>query len=575
MKLFLLLTVFLFSLAIAQEQESGTTAELAEPAEHDYNCKRTRDCAENPGWKCDRELHKCVDCNRTIGGSLVMDECNVCGGNNECWDCNQVPYGTAVEDDCGVCDGNNRDKDQCGVCNGNNRDMDQCGVCFGDGTSCLGCDGVANSGMVFDHCGRCGGDDTECCGDSEGTLCNSRGACDGDIRGCVCDFGWTGDKCQVPQSYCHDATGQVALVDCGEHGHCSESLQGQCICEPGYFGPMCSYHTCNGNGVYSPSKKMCVCEVGFAGEHCDRCAVPGESKGLQEYAERLAHMDTGVVAIADTSNEEAYRIMQEQSFISKEDRQKEFICLPPRIYTQKYFDSIEIVSNLGENKDGSRQVTLAGETEHREMVNYYLYPVLKKMTNVYLHGSHALTQGIKEKPVMPNTTRDGIFYDCGCRAWPKEMLDMRAQSHVYQETRDLFEREGIDVDETTGALTTWTGSPAGVTFYGARRHFGHAHTRFSLVNGMDVRAVNLAECKDALDQCLDGFGSKLTADTGSSDEIAAAVEGGFERQDFVESYLMWELISITLMLIGGIGLLLFGIFAFTLVKKYRSEDEDE
>ena len=32
---------------------------------------------------------------------------------------------------------------------------DACGVCGGSGTSCQGCDGVANSGKVRDFCGSC------------------------------------------------------------------------------------------------------------------------------------------------------------------------------------------------------------------------------------------------------------------------------------------------------------------------------------------------------------------------------------------------------------------------------------
>jgi hypothetical protein len=39
---------------------------------------------------------------------------------------------------------------------------DDCGVCGGDGSSCAGCDGVANSGKVNDHCGVCGGDGSSC-----------------------------------------------------------------------------------------------------------------------------------------------------------------------------------------------------------------------------------------------------------------------------------------------------------------------------------------------------------------------------------------------------------------------------
>lgn len=590
MKAFLIFFIFFFSAIICQEEVpsdnslDSTNDNYDEYETHEeelennnYDCERHSDCLDSPSWKCDKLLGKCVDCNGTIGGPLVYDECNVCGGNNECWDCNQVPYGSAVEDDCGVCGGNNLDKDDCGVCNGNNQDIDQCGVCFGDGTSCLGCDGNPNSGLVFDHCGVCGGDDKTCCGDSSGSICNERGSCDADIKGCVCDFGWTGSRCQVPQSYCHDSSGQIKLVDCGENGYCSESMKGQCICNPGYFGPKCAYHTCNGNGVYSPSKRMCVCEVGFAGEHCDRCAVPGESKGLQEYAERLSHLDNTVVAIADTSNEEAYRIMRDQSFISKEDKKKEFICIPPRIYTQKYFDSIEIVSNVGKESLGHKKVTLAGESEHREMVNYYLYPVNKRMTKVFLNGRNALVQGSEDKPVMPNSTHNGIFYDCACRAWPKEMLDMRSQKIIYRDTSEALKREGIDITEEMNQKIQdqlysqeWKGSPAGDTFYGARRHFSHAHTKFSLRNGMiDVRAVNLGECKEALDQCLDGFGSKLTSDTGSADEISAAVEDGFDRQKFIEGFLQWLVISITLFFLGAIALLLLGVFAYTIVRVYR------
>ncbi len=33
--------------------------------------------------------------------------------------------------------------------------MDVCGVCDGDGTTCQGCDGIANSGRVMDLCGGC------------------------------------------------------------------------------------------------------------------------------------------------------------------------------------------------------------------------------------------------------------------------------------------------------------------------------------------------------------------------------------------------------------------------------------
>jgi len=58
-----------------------------------------------------------------------------------------------------------------GKCNCGGDAVDGCGVCGGDGSSCAGCDGVANSNKVMDLCGVCGGN-----GIASGT-CN----CAGDV----------------------------------------------------------------------------------------------------------------------------------------------------------------------------------------------------------------------------------------------------------------------------------------------------------------------------------------------------------------------------------------------------------
>jgi hypothetical protein len=271
-------------------------------------------------------------------------------------------------------------------------------------------------------------------------------------------------------------------------------------------------------------------------------------------------MDKDVVAITDTNT-----ALSETATV---DKNKVYVCMPPRIYTQKYYDSIEIVSGA---KDSAREISLAGETgDIRQLVNYYLYPVEKKLEQVFLAGRHALTQAMDDKPVLPNTTHGDIFYDCGCRAWPKEMLDMRARNTVMEETQGVYSREGFSIreekDESSSSMVPWTGSPAGDTFYGAQLHFGHAHTRFELLNGMSARAVNLAECKEVLDQCLDGFGSTLTADTGTADEIATAIDGGFDRQGYTESYLLWECISITLLMVAGLAGVLFGVFLYRVTR---------
>ncbi len=46
------------------------------------------------------------DCNGLCGGDAVLDDCDVCGGDNTaCLDCAGVVNGTSILDDCGVCGG--------------------------------------------------------------------------------------------------------------------------------------------------------------------------------------------------------------------------------------------------------------------------------------------------------------------------------------------------------------------------------------------------------------------------------------------------------------------------------------
>lgn len=88
------------------------------------------------------------------------------------WMCGMCPFGgdfvSRISRGCavcsGLCGGGNAALDACLVCGGMNASMDACGVCFGDNSTCLGCDGVPNSGVVADVCGDCGGSGTSCLG---------------------------------------------------------------------------------------------------------------------------------------------------------------------------------------------------------------------------------------------------------------------------------------------------------------------------------------------------------------------------------------------------------------------------
>ncbi len=47
------------------------------------------------------------DCNGDLGGTAVIDDCGICGGDNSsCSDCAGTPNGDAILDTCGVCGGN-------------------------------------------------------------------------------------------------------------------------------------------------------------------------------------------------------------------------------------------------------------------------------------------------------------------------------------------------------------------------------------------------------------------------------------------------------------------------------------
>ena len=127
------------------------------------------------------------DCVGVCGGSAMVDTCGVCYGGttgvpvaefhlDDCDVCfganrNRDVCGVCVatleargkdRDSCGVCFGEDVAVDSCGVCFGTDRAKDMCGVCFGSGDSCLGCDGIPNSGLESDGCGVCGGDGSSC-----------------------------------------------------------------------------------------------------------------------------------------------------------------------------------------------------------------------------------------------------------------------------------------------------------------------------------------------------------------------------------------------------------------------------
>jgi hypothetical protein len=101
-----------------------------------------------------------VDCEGVLCGLTIIDGCDICGGNNStCADCAGVPNGYSMMDSCGFCD-NNPDNDCVPDCSGEwggSLVVDECDLCGGDNSSCSDCAGIPNGDAVIDECGECSG----------------------------------------------------------------------------------------------------------------------------------------------------------------------------------------------------------------------------------------------------------------------------------------------------------------------------------------------------------------------------------------------------------------------------------
>uniref|UniRef100_A0A671R1X2 Zmp:0000000846 n=1 Tax=Sinocyclocheilus anshuiensis TaxID=1608454 RepID=A0A671R1X2_9TELE len=87
--------------------------------------------------------------------------------------------------------------------------------------------------------------------------CNGHGNYSTDTCGCICEPGWKGPNCTVPD----------CPRDCSDQGRC---VNGKCECFDGFTGEDCSVETCpvdcgeNGRCVNG----VCVCNEGFSGDDC-------------------------------------------------------------------------------------------------------------------------------------------------------------------------------------------------------------------------------------------------------------------------------------------------------------------
>ncbi len=266
------------------------------------------------------------DCNGDIGGSAVLDDCQVCSGGssgheaNSDIDCNGDCFGTAFIDSCDVCsDGNtghtaDSDIDCNGDCFGT-AITDECDVCCAGntGAECSYYNDDTDFGGAYDCTGLCFGEDMpdcngECSGTAEEDDC---GVCAGGSTGLdpntddgtgfvtgpdadcagVC-FGVSVvddcDDCVIPDDInaamdCNgDCDGTAFVDDCGvcsegstDHGANSDDLGCGCF-NPAALTYCFDY---DGDGLGNPGSEMEFCldsiEDGFV-ENCSDESPDGE-----------------------------------------------------------------------------------------------------------------------------------------------------------------------------------------------------------------------------------------------------------------------------------------------------------
>ena len=144
-----------------------------------------------------------TDCDGVCGGTAILDECSVCGGNvTDVSDCDDV-YGKCPDGMRLGCDG---------ICASSPSLVDECGICGGTGIANGSCDCVGN---VEDCAGECGGSAVEDCAGECGGIAieDACGVCGGDgIPDDACD-------CAGNVEDCAGVCNGTSMVDCtGECG---------------------------------------------------------------------------------------------------------------------------------------------------------------------------------------------------------------------------------------------------------------------------------------------------------------------------------------------------------------------
>jgi len=284
-----------------------------------------------------------LDCAGTLCGSLIIDECGICGGN-----------GPLQYRDCeGTCLSNLDCNDDCnGTAN-----IDNCGDCTGGLTSSLPCEkdcnGVWGGNAYKDPCGSCDSNPANDCQQD----CNGVWGGDGKIDNCEicdndpnndcirdCNHVWGGNAVLDNCGLCDDNLSNDCLYDCNEVWGGSAKLDNCGVCDSNEFNDC--FQDCY--GIWG----------GFA--KYDRCGICGGDGSLCcEDGSLKKSYNSKIITVLDSSrcfNQSDLAVLQEFINLNKSLNGKEPLGIGKQSWKNRrliylYLDkqSITILpSNLGD-----------------------------------------------------------------------------------------------------------------------------------------------------------------------------------------------------------------------------------
>ena len=240
---------------------------------------------EDCGWKPIPGCDNCEELGECESYGATLDTCEICSNGrtghiaDSDKDCSGVCFGSAVEDCSGECNGD--------------AVTDQCGICDGDNSSCIGCDGVINSGysLCTDqsacNAGECLSNGNEgCIYATENFNCEGDCIAQGDNldeNGLDC-LGTCGGNAQYDD--CGLCNGDGYELLCIGTDNCTNmDCTGTCIGEVGFGITLDCAGVCQGSASYGCDGQCCggstgdVCAVE---DECNTCDTDSSNDCIQD-----------------------------------------------------------------------------------------------------------------------------------------------------------------------------------------------------------------------------------------------------------------------------------------------------